>query len=59
MPKGIGYGSKRAPYKVSDAKTSGGGSEHSGPMQSPYKKKDKIAKRGMRGMRGMRGGHRY
>ena len=48
MPKGIGYGSKRGPFKVSDAKTSSNGSDRGGAVQSPYKPKDRIAKRGTR-----------
>lgn len=51
MPRGIGYGSRGpAPYKAT-AKGAGGGSER-GVVQSPYKSKDKLAKRKMSRGRG-------
>jgi hypothetical protein len=53
MPKGIGYGSKGpAPYKATAGK--GGGSEKTGPVQSPYKMKDRMVKRSYGGRKGSR-----
>lgn len=50
MPRGIGYGSKGpAPYKASAP--SSGGSEKTGPVQSPYKRKERISKRAYGGGR--------
>lgn len=50
MPRGIGYGSRGPkPYKASAPSSSG---SERGVVQSPYKSKDKLAKRKMNRGRG-------
>jgi len=48
--KGMGYGSKGpAPYKAGAPRSMG--SEKTGPVQSPYKRKDRMVKRAYGGGR--------